>query len=171
MTAEQPRLALDRDPADRVLDGCGIAALVLLVGGTLWLWPSLPERIPLHFGLDGQANGWGGRGMLFLLPALGVGLFGLLTVLARVPHLYNYPFAITPENAPRQYRLARRLILAVRFWAVTLLAVLVGEISQVALDPAARLRWWSLPAMLAGLAFLLGWYFVAAWRGRGPRGA
>ncbi len=57
-----------------VLSMLGVWALALAA------WPSLPERIPVHFDLHGRADGWVDRspGWWFLLPALATAIGVLL---------------------------------------------------------------------------------------------
>ena len=58
-----------------------LICLLPLVAGII-LWDQLPERIPTHWGIDGQINGWSGKGFaVFFLPALMAGIH-LLCVLA-----------------------------------------------------------------------------------------
>jgi uncharacterized membrane protein len=64
-----------------------IAPLLLAAmwGFALAACARLPERIPIHWDLHGQANGWGGRGAAFLLPAIATALAALITlVLPRI---------------------------------------------------------------------------------------
>jgi uncharacterized membrane protein len=55
--------------------------IVVLVGAALWAWPRLPERIPTHFGLDGQADAWSETTLVswFLVPASGLLLIAILS--------------------------------------------------------------------------------------------
>jgi len=57
-----------------------LLALVLLAipfGYAAYLYPSLPETIPTHFNIKGEADGFGGKDSIFLGPGIlgGVGLF------------------------------------------------------------------------------------------------
>jgi len=36
----------------------------------LAVYPRLPDRIPIHWDLKGEVNGWGGPGSAFLFPAI-----------------------------------------------------------------------------------------------------
>ena len=36
----------------------------------LWFYPSLPQVIPIHWGMDGTVNGWGPRYVSLILAAL-----------------------------------------------------------------------------------------------------
>ena len=43
---------------------------ILLIGCTLWVacqYGSLPDRIPIHYGANGVINGYGSKGMIWLL--------------------------------------------------------------------------------------------------------
>lgn len=58
-----------------------------------WAWGDAPNRIPVHWGLSGQPDRWGGKfeGLL-LLPLVGLGIYGLSTLLPRIdPGRANYP--------------------------------------------------------------------------------
>lgn len=54
-----------------VLAGTLLTAAALVY--SIVLYPSLPDRIPIHWNLNGQIDGWGGKGW---------GVFGILAVMA-----------------------------------------------------------------------------------------
>lgn len=45
----------------------------------------LPARIPIHFGFRGEPDGWGSRGMIWLLPILSVVMVAFLSALPLLP--------------------------------------------------------------------------------------
>lgn len=52
-----------------------------------WAWLQLPAdaRIPIHWGIDGEANGWADRTVgLFLIPVLSVAMVALFWVIPRI---------------------------------------------------------------------------------------
>lgn len=72
-------------------DGPALAMIALLFLASAWAWPQVPDRIPMHWGPSGEPDGWGGRGTLFLLPAVAAGTWLLMTVLPRFdPGRANY---------------------------------------------------------------------------------
>jgi uncharacterized membrane protein len=151
-------------------------ALPLLIGAAvgvamafglgLFAWSSLPDRIPSHFGPDGRADAWGGRSTLLLFPFMALFLFGMMTLLTRSPATYNYPFAITRDNARRQATLAMGLVAWLRFATIWLMTHLEYRVIAAARDHAATLGLWFLPLVLLLIAGPVIVYFVAAWRGR-----
>lgn len=50
----------------------------------LAVYPRLPDRIPTHWNLRGEVDGWGGPGSAFLFPAIATGVAVLLLVLPRL---------------------------------------------------------------------------------------
>jgi uncharacterized membrane protein len=64
------------------------AAVVILIGmvvAAVVLWPSMPDRLPMHWNAAGQIDRWGGKGEgLLLLPAAACGLYLLLRFLPRL---------------------------------------------------------------------------------------
>ena len=48
---------------------CHIAALIVLLA----IYPKLPRIVPMHWGIDGNIDGYGGKGSLFVLYAVSVG--------------------------------------------------------------------------------------------------
>jgi uncharacterized membrane protein len=87
-----------------------LAGLFLMAGFAFYGPDKLPARIPTHFDAAGHANGWGSPHTLFLLPIIALGVYLLLTVVARFPGAFNYPVEVTPENRPRLEALALDLL-------------------------------------------------------------
>jgi uncharacterized membrane protein len=70
-----------------------LALLAAMVVAAALIWPTAPDRFPVHWGVSGQVDRYGGRfeGLL-LLPLLGVLLYLLMLFLPRLdPGRLNYP--------------------------------------------------------------------------------
>jgi uncharacterized membrane protein len=61
--------------------------IVAMFALAIWTWPSAPARIPIHWNISGQIDGYGPKlGSLFLLPVVGLAgyvLIGLTAVIRR----------------------------------------------------------------------------------------
>jgi uncharacterized membrane protein len=64
------------------------AAAAGIVGAS---WTALPERIPTHFNLRGEPDGWGGKGTLLFVAVICAGLFAALSAAPHYPNLINVP--------------------------------------------------------------------------------
>ena len=128
----RPVLHLPRTPFEVLLEVLTVLGSIAVIAMTVWGYFALPARIPTHYGLSGAPNAYGGKGSLLGLPIVSICLAVLLTVLSRYPHIYNYPWPITAENAPRQYSLARLLLRWITLEMVWMLCGLQGLIIQSA---------------------------------------
>ncbi|HEX8320402.1 DUF1648 domain-containing protein [Longimicrobium sp.] len=74
-----------------------LGLLAALYAGSAAAYPRLPERIPIHFDLAGNPDGWASTSLLswFLLPLIATAMAGFLFVIGRVseyrPELWNVP--------------------------------------------------------------------------------
>lgn len=140
------------------------AALILLLG--LWVlvaiaYPYLPEVIPIHFNLKGQADGFGSRDFIWLEPVVASVLYTVMTLVNRRPDTFNYPVRITPENAGRQYAMASRLMRYLKLVVVAVMLIIVLFVALPAMGMALALPGWLLPAFLL---LIFGPVVVYIWR-------
>ncbi|MCW3127106.1 MAG: hypothetical protein JWO03_2764 [Bacteroidetes bacterium] len=60
---------------------------LLLIAPIIYIiiaWSSLPERVPIHFDINGHANNWGSKEAIFLMPGAGVFTYLLLLFLPQI---------------------------------------------------------------------------------------
>jgi uncharacterized membrane protein len=101
-----------------------------VTGGAQFVMKAAPATIPTHFNIQGVPDSYGGKASFIFLPIVGIVLY---TLLARYPHIYNYPRPITQENSARQYRLARTLLLWLNLVVCWLFAYIQWGTIQAAL--------------------------------------
>jgi hypothetical protein len=65
--------------------------------------------IPIHYNIYGEADNWGSRHSLLVLPLVSIGIYFLLSVLERHPSKMNYPFKVNLNN-PEICRLSVRML-------------------------------------------------------------
>ena len=95
---------------------CGVILLPILAG--LLLWNRLPERIPAHWGLGGEVDGWNGKGFaVFAMPLMMLGLQLLC-------------FFVTASD-PKRSNIRRKFFTLV-LWIIPVLSVLTSSISYAA---------------------------------------
>lgn len=90
--------------------------VVFLWWFTLKNYNTLPERIPVHFDMEGKADRFGGRMYAFLMPVLALGLYALFVYGMRHPEDTNFPVEITDQNMNAQFlimKIGMRLLFVV----------------------------------------------------------
>lgn len=97
----------------------GIAMLFALAA---WAWPRVPDEIPVHWNLHGEADGWGGKTMgLLAVPLVIVGMYLLLLFLPRLdPGYANYQSFAGSYNVLRVTLLAYMAVVQVALVLVAL---------------------------------------------------
>jgi uncharacterized membrane protein len=161
MTSEErPKLKIQLTPTDHVIELLGWGVLV-----ALWVWTgtsysSLPDTIPTHFNAAGEADGFGRKASIVGLPLIATLLYIGLTLLNRVPHIFNFPTPVTPDNALRQYTNATRMIRYLKLILVLVFAGISFQTIQQANGTGEGLGLWFLPLTLV-LIFVPLIYFVS----------
>ncbi len=152
---KRPRIKPKLTYLDKTLEVAG-----LLVLFSFWIhlvihYPSLPETIPTHFNAAGEADGFGKKSSIFMLPIIASILYALMTVLNFFPHIYNFPTKITPENAFRQYTNATQMIRVVKLGLLLLFFSIEIKTVKTAIGKAEGLGDWFLPLTFLLLVFPL----------------
>jgi len=159
----RPRLTLPWTKVEKWYEWLAPVGLVAGKFMIVWAWNSLPDRIPSHYNLAGEVDAYGDKSTLLILVGVMTILWLGLTVLSHYPHICNYPIEITRQNAERQYRLARQLIIFMKMVVTILFAGIIWHIiltAQGYLIPV-----W--PVIGIPTAVVIGspiWYLVKATR-------
>ena len=142
------------------LDIASLASLFFLIALPFLYYADLPDTIPIHYGADGKADGYGSILTIFLLPAIGTLLFAGLTMLNKYPHLFNYPHEITEENKERSYRSAQKMISALKLLITLIFAYITFVTIRKSDSDTASLGTLFLP-LTCFMIFGLIAYYVA----------
>jgi uncharacterized membrane protein len=148
-----------------------------LIGVLYWMTYSalngtekLPDRIPTHFDISGQPNGWGPPGFLWLLPIVGAGLYLLMTVLGSIQfRRYNLPVRVTEANLPFIQEQTSVMMAWIKCEMLCLFVYLQWSIIQSARTSEFRLSPLLIPVFLAVIFSTVGWSLVALIRGARER--
>jgi hypothetical protein len=127
--------------------------LTLILGWWIALnvYPRLHEKVPVHFGLTGEADRWGGRWMIFLIPLVSTVIFALDY------WLFEYASPRSPKPIPPEMRTPLRLLLlelGVIFTYIT------WRMSEVAFGRARGLGGWFPPVALIAVFATCEWMWM-----------
>jgi hypothetical protein len=151
----------------RVLEAVSsIALAVLLVQTARALYGPAPlaGQIPTHFNAAGNPDAWGSAGMLWLLPAIAVGLYLLMTWVARHPDAFNFPVRVTPFNRPRLQALALSMIAWLKAELVCFFALIQWAVIRAARHPGRSFAALPMPLFLGVVFLTIGIHIVAIFR-------
>lgn len=115
----------ERRPIHKAFDAITIALFIVTIILLVLNWTKLPDTVPIHFNIKGEADGWGSKYTLFFLPVLTVALFTFLTFLEGKPHIFNLPVKITEQNMHRQFAFARTIMNVMKNLCTILMSFIV----------------------------------------------
>lgn len=123
----RPRLRPSIGPATRAARVLAIVITAIGAVAGLFAYPSVPTSIPIHWDATGTPDSWGPSWMMLILLATWVLLVGLLEWLMRIPHAFNYPREVTPDNAAQLYRVAVTMLAWLNLTMAVMFASLVAQ--------------------------------------------
>lgn len=164
MQKGQPKLDIPLKSIDIILE---VGSLMLL--GIFWYfvidnYNALPEKIPSHFNIRGEVDGYGSKSSLFILPTIASMLFIGLAVLSRFPHSFNYPVKISNTNAMYQYSISLRLLRVLKFVILMVFLVISWMTIRTTGATGATHSQWLLPLVLVLIFLPIFIYLVLAYK-------
>lgn len=139
-----------------------VLSFILLIGMFAMLaihWSQFPERVPAHFGISGEPNGFHGKGFLLILPGIATLVWIVLTIAERHQSLINIPFAID-RDSPAVQSLLRNMMIVEKAVVTIVFTWLTATVVRNALGRAHGLGRAFLPIVLIATLLPLAVYSV-----------
>lgn len=157
MHVEKPKLDIPRSTVGKAFDVLVIALFAACLTYLLLQWNQLPDKIPAHFGVDGEVDRYGSKLELLLLPFMAVGLWIGLSFLEKFPHTYNY-INLKPDNIETQYRYGVLFMNVTKNISTLLLIFLIWQMTSIANGQTEALNTPIFVCLLAMLFLAMGYY-------------
>ncbi len=119
-TFKRPNIKVAASKNIQILNRIGLVLIIGLWIFSFWIFNSAPNKVPIHFNINGKVDSYGSKYSLLLLPLLVTVIFTGLHYLSRVPYLFNYPFTITESNYEKAYRNATNSLHYLKFFIIVL---------------------------------------------------
>ncbi|MCX6278334.1 MAG: DUF1648 domain-containing protein [Bacteroidetes bacterium] len=161
---DRPKIRPELTPVDWLIECLAIFAILSFIGYSIYWFPRVPQIIPIHFNAKGEVNDYGNKASILIFPIIALFTYALLTVIALFPYNFNFAGKITPENAPRQYRLATRFIRILKTVIIFIFFYISAMIIRTAMNKTDRIGIWDIPVILCAIFIPLIVYFVVASR-------
>lgn len=141
-------------------------SLLIAVGSFVYIgleWSDLPNKVPTHFNIYGEADSWGGKGSIIVPPFVGLFLWALMTGFEQYPNTHNYLW-LTEENMERQYQNSRFLLNTIKLELSLFFAYSTWQSVQVSYGHDVGLGVWELPTLLGVLFSTIGYFLYRSYR-------
>jgi uncharacterized membrane protein len=119
----------------------GILLVAISAGAAAWLSPQLPNRIPTHWNIRGEVDGYGGKWTLYIMPIMTTGMLAL--------------FYFLPALSPKSFEVdtSRPTYLYIMVLVVGLFTYMQGVLLYTVYQTMAK-----QPSFDIGRAFIAGMF-------------
>ncbi|WP_430409655.1 DUF1648 domain-containing protein [Kordia sp.] len=132
MKTNRPKIKVPVEGIDLIIDLIILAILLFIWGYACISYTTLPDKIPMHFDINGEVDGYGGRTSIWVLLVITTVITVGMYVLTKYPHIHNYMEEITEQNAPRNYKMSCRLLRFVNLFTMLVMLYIVYSIIEKA---------------------------------------
>ncbi len=158
-----PRLPVRWLPAGRwewLLEAVTLGVVLFWFYYLTVYWEALPDRVPSGFDWKGAPRGSAPKSFLWVLPAVSLVVYVVMTVASRFPHRGNFPVQVTEMNAPRLYAMARWMLNVIKLQVTATMGYIQWKMVQTGLENAAGLNPWVMGLLLVAV---MGTAVYGAW--------
>lgn len=152
MIRKHPKLPVVLSGTDYLLSGFSLILAVASSGYLAYLWNRIESASV--------------RGEAFILAAVMIGEWLLLTVVRNFPHTFNFIVKITDDNASKQYELAISMI----GWLCMLLsaqfALLLADMVRSAVYAIPSIENYLVIPFSSAMLLLIGYYMYISWKNK-----
>lgn len=110
-----------------------ILCLLIMVGSLIWLivyWKNIPDEIATHFNIYGEADSFGSKKDIIVLPIFAWLTYGMMSLVECIPGAWNTGVKVTPENSARVYSIIKGMLVILKL-LVVLTFVLITVYSAI----------------------------------------
>lgn len=153
---------IDVPRMDKFMNLLTLGLIFFMIIFTICYYSILPEKIPMHFDLNGNINRYGDKSSIFILPlitfVMGIGLL----ILSNFPQTFNYNVPITESNKKEHYALASSMMRQMTVFITFCLSIIVLIICLIASEKISSSAFglWFTFILIGGLAWIIIRYVI-----------
>ncbi len=121
----RPIVKIKPNTSEKMVEFLGLIIIICTAFIPLVLYNRLPEIVPTHINIYGKIDGYGGKGILIVLPIISIITYIGLSILQKYPHIFNYPIEINENNFYKLYTLGINLCRFSKIAVTLILAYIV----------------------------------------------
>ena len=160
----RPRIRIELTVTDKAVEIIGWVALLAIWVLVISNYSNLPDTIPTHYNGMGNADGFGNKTNILILPIIASILFVGITIINKFPYIFNYPTQITEENALRQFTNATRMLRFMKLILVILFGLITFKTIKGANGQSFGHGVWFLPLTLSLIFIPLTYFIIKSFR-------
>ena len=164
MKEYRPDITIPKSTLQKIANAVGYGVFVVGVLYSIVSLPTLPSEVPIHFNFAGEADGWGSKYVLLVLPLIGIVTVLALEALEKRPHFHNYPHYMNEANVRQFYAVSVRTSNLIKNGTLLIFGLLQIEIVQ-----SAKEAQFIFGAILGGIVVVvlfvpIVWHFYSSFQ-------
>lgn len=144
----RPILQLRKTKKEWLFDWIGMSIFISSLLYTVLKWSYLPEQMPMHVNSAGEVDRYGSKWELFLLPSIGLVVWGMMHWLEKKPHVHNYPARLNEHNVEAFYLNSRLMLNMTKNSCLLLFAFIQIQMIRISSVEAATFGKAFIPILL-----------------------
>jgi|GEM_PF-569124 len=139
----------------------GTIKIIVIIGD---VFAALPNQIPIHYSINGNADRYGSKLLFWILPMIAAAVFTTLSLAQRNPKNLRFPVVVTTQNVYRQLYNIRLMFCFIKLYAVTIMLFLTVQTIKNAYRADPTLSPWFLPGSLAAMIVIISIFIHRSYR-------
>ena len=132
---ERPRIKIHLTKWDYIIEVFSILCIVGSILLCIMYWVTAPYIVPIHYNIHGEIDNYGSKTTLFFvllfLLVLTILTYVVFKILNKYPHIFNYPIAVTEQNAYFLYKTTTKMVRFMNLLICLLFAYSIWDIGIV----------------------------------------
>lgn len=157
----RPKLHLEKTFLQKVMNIIGYSIFVGSIVVALFYFPTLPDKVPTHFNISGEVDGWGSKYSLFAIPIIAGLMLIPLEMVEKRPHLHNYPAFLNEKNVAKLYGISVRTMNLTKNGLLMIFGFLLIQSVMAAKYGEAHFGVLLIILIILIVLFPLGWHIVS----------
>lgn len=149
---------------DKLIEGICLISLLIIWFIVIFEYRYLPEIIPIHFDISGQADRFGDKANIFVLPLITTILCLSISIANQYPHIFHSPKVIVKENVLEHYTNSSKMLRYLKLTVVLILGHLNYKIIEKAKGNIHHLGNWYLPLTLTIILLPLIYFIIRSFK-------
>lgn len=129
-------------PKSRIISRINFLSLLIIIGTIVYVilvYPGLPEEIPIHFNLLGEADSWGGKATILVMPFTLLTSMGLVYGFSKMPQYFHE--GKLDERDKTRYLLVGKHLTIINLILALILFYIPFSMTQIAHQRSALEPW------------------------------
>ena len=162
MKEYRPDITIPKSTLQKIANAVGYGVFIVGVLYSIISLSTLPSEVPIHFNFVGEADGWGSKYVLLVLPLIGIVTVLALEAVEKRPHIHNYPQYMNEANVRQFYEVSVRTSNLIKNGTLLIFGLLQIEIVQSAKSAQFTFGVTLVRVIVVALFVPIGWHIYSS---------